>query len=89
MDTEKKLKVWEDYIEQLYNDPPDNTYKEYTNSETELEITREQIEHMIKEMRLGKPKGTEKLPTEIIILINDNNLIKVDERICKSGIIAG
>lgn len=64
--------IGKNYIEYLFNEPRGEADNDYIDSETQLERTREEVEHMIKGIKTGKAAGPDALATEVIQPISDH-----------------
>lgn len=56
-------------LEHLYNDQRNKIENEYITIDKCPEITREEVEHTKKGMKIGKAIGPDELPTDIIRLV--------------------
>lgn len=65
LQTDGKLGVEKNYIEHLFDYQLDEIDNEYMESERGVEITKEEVEQMIKGMKIGKATGTDELSTDI------------------------
>ncbi|XP_060520837.1 uncharacterized protein LOC132698660 [Cylas formicarius] len=90
MDTKEKLKVWKNYVEQLYEDQRDEESSEYVCDDIGPEITKDEVEHIIKEMKTGKATGLDEIPAEVLKLIDNHNihlLTHLFNSVYKTGIL--
>ncbi|XP_060527642.1 uncharacterized protein LOC132702840 [Cylas formicarius] len=90
MDTKEKLKVWKNYVEQLYEDQRDEESSEYICDDIGPEITKDEVEHIIKEMKTGKATGLDEIPAEVLKLIDNHNihlLTHLFNSVYKTGIL--
>lgn len=100
---EEKIKErWEEYIGELYDDPDrDEPPLKFTHPLSGPEISKDEIEHALQQMRNGKATGPDEIPIEVIKALGEsgidalyilfNNIYnngQIPEDMCKSVFIA-
>lgn len=73
MNIEDRLRIWKDYIEDLFHDQRSN----HINASTELigpRITKDEVFYAIKSAKNGKSVGPDEIPAEILKLLEYEHL---------------
>ncbi|KAI5707314.1 hypothetical protein M8J77_000030 [Diaphorina citri] len=76
INTEDKLKVWKQYIEDLFNDDrPDMVETNITTETSGREISVAEIEYALKTSKNRKSPGPDNIPSEVYKIFGPNGLI--------------
>lgn len=89
-DTAEKLKIWKNYIEELFEDHRQKDYLEPTDRDEGPEITKEEILYALNTLKSRKAIGPDGLPSEILKLVEEEQvsvLVDLFNSIYKTGII--
>lgn len=73
-ETKDKLRLWEDYIKYLFEDNERSLYNEPATAESGPEILDAEVRKGINEAKEGKAPGPDDIHSEVLKLINDENL---------------
>ncbi|XP_030747109.1 uncharacterized protein LOC115875737 [Sitophilus oryzae] len=74
MEMEEKLRTWKNYIIELFDDERDINRLVTEQENSGPEITKEEVIHAIKITKDGKAAGHDELPSEILKLIEEENI---------------
>ncbi|XP_072394943.1 uncharacterized protein [Diabrotica undecimpunctata] len=72
---EDKLKKWENYVTNLFEDDRGSSPPDITNCDGPL-ITRSEVIKATQSSKYGRATGPDGIPTEIYKLINDSNVLE-------------
>lgn len=74
LELKDKLKLWEAYITELFQDEERPQNNEQAVYETGPEILKEEVKEVIHQAKNGKTPGPDDIYTEVLKLISNNNL---------------
>uniref|UniRef100_A0A8D8UNP4 Craniofacial development protein 2 n=1 Tax=Cacopsylla melanoneura TaxID=428564 RepID=A0A8D8UNP4_9HEMI len=77
IDTDEKMEVWRQYIEELFDDDRPNLME--TDAQSGPEITIEEIKNAIKTSKNRKSTGPDNIPTEVFKVFGENGLFVIKE----------
>uniref|UniRef100_A0A8D8WNS4 Craniofacial development protein 2 n=2 Tax=Cacopsylla melanoneura TaxID=428564 RepID=A0A8D8WNS4_9HEMI len=75
VETDKQVKLWEKYIEQLFDD--DRVNVEDIETPTGPEILKDEISYVINNMKKRKAAGPDEMPGDVLQLIEEKHLDKL------------
>lgn len=89
-DTEGKLKMWKTYIQELFEDNRQTNEIGSFYEDNGFDITIEEIENALKNMKRGKSPGPDELPIEVLQLLKEDHITILRDmfnNIYRTGII--
>ncbi|CAG9839912.1 unnamed protein product [Diabrotica balteata] len=89
MGTEEKLKHWQTYIEELFDDQRQLSCDNFPE-ETGPEISKEEVMQAVKSLKNSKAPGPDELPVDILKLIDEDRvhlLVDLFNKIYENSII--